>query len=207
MARPIDGDALKRWCEKIIDQACHPATVQIGEVFLDKVRSMPTLTPSNEWVSVENAMPPEHKPVLCIASGRPKPNIMLEDAYQLGSWNKADGWIIDEYLDWEDADVSWWMPLPEPPGKEKAITALSRPNEPLTLEELREMDGEPVWCKWLLPEDRAIEQGKWFIVISGDEAGLEIKRPAEYGCHFCKIDDYGKTWLAYRRSPEGEEDA
>ena len=83
---------------------------------------------------------------------------------------------------------------------------LTPPNEPLTLEELREMDGEPVWCKWLLPEDRAIEQGKWFIVISGDKAGLEIKRPAEYGCHFCKIDDYGKTWLAYRRPPEGEED-
>lgn len=76
---------------------------------------MPTLTPPNKWVSVENAMPPEHEPVLCIASGSPKPNITLEDAYQLGSWNKADGWIIDEYLDWEDADVSWWMPLPTPP--------------------------------------------------------------------------------------------
>ena len=76
---------------------------------------MPTLTPPNKWVSVENAMPPEHEPVLCIASGRPKPNITLEDAYQFGSWNKADGWIIDEYLDWEDADVSWWMPLPTPP--------------------------------------------------------------------------------------------
>ena len=73
-------------------------------------------------------------------------------------------------------------------------------------DELREMDGEPVWCKWLLPEDKAIEQGKWFIVISGDKAGLEIKRPAEYGYHFCKIDDYGKTWLAYRRPPEGDED-
>lgn len=48
MARAIDGDALKRWCEKIIDQACHPATVQIGEVFLDKVRSMPTLTPPTQ---------------------------------------------------------------------------------------------------------------------------------------------------------------
>ena len=83
---------------------------------------------------------------------------------------------------------------------------LPPPNEPLTIEQLREMDGEPVWCKWLLPEDRAIEQGKWFIVISGDKAGLEIKRPAEYGCHFCKIDDYGKTWLAYRRPPEGTED-
>lgn len=53
MARPIDGDALKRWCEKIIDQACHPATVQIGEVFLDKVRSMPTLIPPNEPLTLE----------------------------------------------------------------------------------------------------------------------------------------------------------
>ena len=86
------------------------------------------------------------------------------------------------------------------------MPTLSPPNEPLTLDELREMDGEPVWCKWLLPEDKAIEQGKWFIVISGDKAGLEIKRPAEYGYHFCKIDDYGKTWLAYRRPPEGEVD-
>ena len=85
---------------------------------IEYVEYAPTLTPPNEWVSVENAMPPEHEPVLCIASGRPKPLIMLEDAYQLGSWNKADGWIIDEYLNWEDADVSWWMPLPEPPGKE-----------------------------------------------------------------------------------------
>ena len=118
MARAIDGDALKRWCEKIIDQACHPATVQIGEVFLDKVRSMPTLTLPNEWVSAENAMPAEHQSVLCIVSGKPRPNITLEEAYQLGSWNKADGWIIDEYLDWEDAVVLWWMPLPEPPGKE-----------------------------------------------------------------------------------------
>ena len=81
---------------------------------------------------------------------------------------------------------------------------LTQPNEPLTLEQLREMDGEPVWCKWLLSEDRSIEQGKWFIVISGDKEGLEIKRPAEYGCHFCKIDDCGKTWLAYRRPQEGE---
>ena len=86
------------------------------------------------------------------------------------------------------------------------MPTLSPPNEPLTLDELREMDGEPVWCKWLLPEDKAIEQGKWFIVISGDKAGLEIKRPAEYGYHFCKIDDYGKTWLAYRRPPEGEDE-
>ena len=76
------------------------------------------LSPPNEWVSVEERLPPEHEPVLCIVNGKPKPNITLEEAYQLGSWTKADGWIIDEYLDWEDAVVLWWMPLPEPPGKE-----------------------------------------------------------------------------------------
>ena len=76
-----------------------------------------TLTPPNEWVSVENALPPEHEPVLCIVSGKPNPNITLEDAYQLGSWNKADGWIIDEWLDWEGANVTWWMKLPVPPDR------------------------------------------------------------------------------------------
>lgn len=39
--------------------------------------------------------------------GEPKPNITLEDAYQIGSWNKADGWIIDEYLDWEIDREAW----------------------------------------------------------------------------------------------------
>nr|DAJ72520.1 MAG TPA: Protein of unknown function (DUF551) [Caudoviricetes sp.] len=74
-----------------------------------------TLTPPNEWVRVKDAMPPEHEPVLCIVSGSPKPNIILDEAYQLGSWNKDDGWIIDEYLEWTDADVLWWRMLPVPP--------------------------------------------------------------------------------------------
>ena len=60
MARAIDGDALKRWCEKIIDQACHPATVQIGEVFLDKVRSIPTLTQPNEPLTMEELRESPH---------------------------------------------------------------------------------------------------------------------------------------------------
>lgn len=63
MARAIDGDALKRWCEKIIDQACHPATVQIGEVFLDKVRSIPTLSPPNEPLTIEQLREMDGEPV------------------------------------------------------------------------------------------------------------------------------------------------
>ena len=103
--------------EEVIDRAKKLCWMVI-EGFVNVIKTAPTLTQPNEWVSAETAMPAEHKSVLCIVSGKPRPNITLEEVYQLGSWNKADGWIIDEYLDWEDADVSWWMPLPEPPGKE-----------------------------------------------------------------------------------------
>ena len=117
MARAIDADELYR-IEKLLDtDIVHQDKVALNllEQVLYDIQHVPTLTPPNEWVSVENALPPEHEPVLCIVSGKPKANITLEEAYQLGSWNKAVGWIIDEYLDWEDADVSWWRKLPEPP--------------------------------------------------------------------------------------------
>ena len=111
--RPIDGNALIEWFSPYL----HTGEAIAPDVVIENIRSMPTLTPPNEWVSVEQAMPPEHETVLCIVSGKPKPNIMLEDAYQLGSWNKADGWIIDEWLDWEGGNVTWWMKLPEPPDR------------------------------------------------------------------------------------------
>ena len=102
--RPIDGNILRKWCEKIIDQACHPATVQIGEVFLDKVRSMPTLTPPNEWVSVEDAVPDPGVRVLA-ANGN-----FVGEAYMAsnGAWMRHDG------FPWK-ADA--WIPLPEPPDR------------------------------------------------------------------------------------------
>lgn len=80
---------------------------------------------------------------------------------------------------------------------------LNLPNELLTMEQLREMDGEPVWCEWLLDADRRIEYGAWFIVVVG-EYGLELKKPLDFGCYVCKNENYGTEWLAYRRPPEGE---
>ena len=78
-------------------------------------------------------------------------------------------------------------------SKDKDVSTLT---EPLTLEQLREMDGKPVWCEWLLPEDRKVETGGWFIVVKG-EKGLEIKRPLDFGSHVCKNENYGTGWLAY----------
>ena len=81
-----------------------------------------------------------------------------------------------------------------------AISALSPPNEPLTIEQLREMDGEPVW----IANPDALEYGRWGIVdgVYQAEDDQVLMLRGDYSCHY-----YGKTWLAYRRPPEGEEDA
>lgn len=202
MARPIDGDALKRWCEKIIDQACHPATVQIGEVFLDKVRSMPTLAPSNEWVSVEERLPTDERPVLVfIGYADTMTGFITTSSYFCFDANPHWQW---DGLTQDEQKTLFWMPLPDPPGKEKAITALSPPNEPLTIEQLREMDGEPVWI---------VEQPDWgHWELSADAEDYLANRDQDF--YGLKHDDpagrYGLHvlgWLAYRRPLEGETDA
>ena len=65
--------------------------------------------------------------------------------------------------------------------------------EPLTLDELRRMEGQPVYI---------VENTEyWAIVNSFDQAGvylLSYGNPDDYGY----FGLYGKTWLAYRQKPE-----
>ena len=64
-------------------------------------------------------------------------------------------------------------------------------NAPLTLDELRKMDGEPVWVQ----SPGIPEYGRWAIVEGVGENCLFLHD--DFTCH-----DYGKTWLAYRQKPE-----
>lgn len=76
--------------------------------------------------------------------------------------------------------------------------AKRRSTQPLTLEELRRMDGEPIWGESLIsgkPGEwsilRVVEMSKiWFIACAGATQGFGDK------------DSYGKTWLAYRSKPK-----
>ena len=72
----------------------------------------------------------------------------------------------------------------------------SMPNEPLTLEQLREMEGEPVWVEF---QDGS--GGLWGIVHITIFAQIVFAN----GLH-CTIGEryYGKSYKAYRRQPEGE---
>lgn len=75
-----------------------------------------------------------------------------------------------------------------------AISALSQPNEPMTLEQLREMDGEPVYVHNLFPAKRKFEW-QWALICK--ERGN-----AEATTYTYRFLDYGKTWIAYRRPKE-----
>lgn len=86
--------------------------------------------------------------------------------------------------DWDDREdgLSYWDAI------DMAIDALDPPNEPLTLEQLREMDGEPVWFDTIK---------RWGIV-----------RVCGYGISvLTKSGEYDVTRMKfYRRPPEGDED-
>lgn len=102
---------------------------------------------------------------------------------------------IDAHTDVDDTDgvglledVLWEI---------NAQPTLTPPNEPLTLEQLREMDGEPVWVEdvkhWALID---IEKG-------GQWDGVPFAIWAENGMKFTyNIKNRGLH--CYRRPPEGE---
>ncbi len=66
---------------------------------------------------------------------------------------------------------------------------LTPPNEPLTIEQLREMGGQPYWHVGLREES---SPPHWNILDPFYAKHIEDYR-------------YGENWLAYRRPPEGEE--
>jgi Lar family restriction alleviation protein len=115
---------------------------------------------------------------------------------------------------WEDSGDSYWVECPDcyvstdsDCRKETVTSAWNRrtaePNEPLTLERLREMDGEPVYYvtteKWeSVHEDcrRHREYGICVTVNGYWDAGLN-NRPLLW-----RENNYGIWWVAYRRKPE-----
>lgn len=93
---------------------------------------------------------------------------------------------------------------------EQIAPTLTPQNDPLTIEELREMDGEPVYIisefyhisEWNIPN------GIGEIVIAYDVpcAGMKEVIPSIkfIDGKELAVEKYGSSWVAYRRPPEGE---
>lgn len=70
------------------------------------------------WIEAERALPSKDSgQVLVLVDGVYK-NCCFLKAVQLAEYYEDEGWVIEGYEEWENPQIDWWMPLPEPPGEE-----------------------------------------------------------------------------------------
>lgn len=73
-------------------------------------------------------------------------------------------------------------------------------NPPLSLEQLRQMDGEPVWIEFFTQNAKNGKFAGWTIVDNRFESQEFMNE------HHLKFSFYGKSWLAYEHKPEKDSD-
>ena len=105
MARPIDLDQLmkyqlRRGSEHCDEKNADPRFLNGVESILEWAQTLPTLTPPNEWVSVEDRLP---EPTYCV--------LVYTTDYSI----EVDA--LDSDGEWMSYEVTHWMYLPVPPAK------------------------------------------------------------------------------------------
>lgn len=71
-------------------------------------------------------------------------------------------------------------------------------NQPLTMDELRQMDGEPVWC-----EIRIKGKPPFYGIVHGENVtGFVPGDDKPVNLAITHVGAYGLAWLAYRHKPE-----
>lgn len=115
--RPIDGDELlgiTRLLDTDAVRQSKTASWLLDQVLHD-IQAMPTLTPPNEWVSVEERLPTDEHPVLVfVGYADTMTGFITTSSYFCFDANphwQWDGLVRDEQR------TLFWMPLPEPPDR------------------------------------------------------------------------------------------
>lgn len=106
MARAIDKRIMLDLIieAKKTDPETGPFSEWLAEYLVDH---LPTLTPPNEWVSVENALPEECADILLCRKILKIPEI--------GTYQQARFWVYDEIGDvYQVDDVTHWLPIRTP---------------------------------------------------------------------------------------------
>ncbi|HIY38543.1 MAG TPA: DUF551 domain-containing protein [Candidatus Agathobaculum merdigallinarum] len=102
--RPIDAEMLKEKLSEAIKDA--PLYIQVTvDQYIDEA---PTLTPPNEWVSVEERLPEPGERVLATDCG------FVGEFYitKRGKWQRYNVNCFELLM---ALDILYWMPLPAPP--------------------------------------------------------------------------------------------
>ena len=77
--------------------------------------------------------------------------------------------------------------------QQETVTNRNGLNEPLTMDELRQMDGEPVYCVEITGRE------EWLFRRDGGFADMYGEFTSD---DFMSWDNYGKLWWCYRQKPE-----
>ena len=105
------AEILEQWKKDCLQDNDQQSADVISDVILQR-DDMPTLTPPNEWVSVEDTVPDPGERVLATDG------IFVGEAYR----SSANSWFRHTGFPWRDGvtgrTVRFWMPLPAPPTKE-----------------------------------------------------------------------------------------
>ena len=124
--RPIDGNKLIEWFRPYL----HSDEPIPADVVIEDIRSMPTLTPPNEWVSVEERLPKYNiredgelisSKILCYCETDKTVHLVVSQKFYTGRKGEIVHPVFRYYDEWGDEieNVSHWMPLPAPPKKEE----------------------------------------------------------------------------------------
>ena len=119
MARAIDSEAAYRFLsEQLVKETGAFSKgvnkgLNIARSAMRNPDAIPTLTPPNEWVSVEDTVPDPGERVLATDG------IFVGEAYR----SSANRWFRHTGFPWRDGvtgrTVRFWMLLPAPPTKEE----------------------------------------------------------------------------------------
>lgn len=179
------GEIMEQWKKDCLEDNDTQGADIISDVML-QLDDIPTLPQPNDWISVEDRLPEPGERVLATDCG------FVGEFYinKRGKWQRYNVNCSELLM---ALDILYWMPLPAPPDKDNNVPAKT-PNEPLTLEQLRQMDGQPVWV-----DDEKI----WALLQVWDDDNIDIVFPMPRGCFHAK-SVLGKK--IYRRPPEGGND-
>ena len=119
------GDDLAEAADRIANQSTHIAALQQEIEKLrgqnEQLREAAALVTKESaellerrWIPVDERLPVCDAQVLVTVSGKPKENITLDGAVELATLY-SDGWCLETWPEWTDANVTYWMPLPSGP--------------------------------------------------------------------------------------------
>ena len=113
--RPIDANAMLNELRPVGFEAEHSAVLlsDVSKMMREWVDRQPTLTQPNEWVSVEDRLPTDERPVLVfVGYADTMTGFITTSSYFCFDENphwQWDGLVRDEQR------TLFWMPLPAPP--------------------------------------------------------------------------------------------